>query len=443
VAPRDSGKSTWLFKILPLWAAAYRHRMFIAAFADSGTQATQHLDAFRNETEGNALLREDFPSLCTPQRRASTLAFTGNSAKEYRAKSGFAMVARGIDTAILGMKEGDRRPDLIILDDIEKGESQYSVAQAAKRLRTVQDTILPLRLNATVLLSGTTTMSGSILDDLTRYCTSGGDSDGQEHASWIETDGWRPRYFPALVVDPESGEVRSCWPAKWPAQWLEAERRRNPRSYAKNFENQPVDENGIFFDAATFLYGTALPWSLTLLSVDPAVSKKSTSDWTGLAVVSYSRVQDKFTVRHSSKVRTGSKGLKSRVKALLQEFPDITGVLVEVNQGGDLWTDDGGVFKGLDVPVATVHQKESKEMRAERAAAEFAGGRVLFDGTFPELERQLCAFPNVVHDDDVDALTSALIEVRRRIAVQRRLSAPLVAKRVNYAGLPIGAGCEP
>lgn len=51
IAPRGCGKSTWLFLILPMWAAAHGHRKFAAAFAHSGPQAEQHLSTFRNELD--------------------------------------------------------------------------------------------------------------------------------------------------------------------------------------------------------------------------------------------------------------------------------------------------------------------------------------------------------------------------------------------------------
>jgi hypothetical protein len=66
LAPRDTGKSTWMLFLLPLWAAAHEHVRFAAVFADSGPQAELHLATFRKEVDGNAALRRDFPDLCTP-----------------------------------------------------------------------------------------------------------------------------------------------------------------------------------------------------------------------------------------------------------------------------------------------------------------------------------------------------------------------------------------
>ncbi|MGH3692578.1 MAG: hypothetical protein ACRDRX_00990 [Pseudonocardiaceae bacterium] len=53
VAPRASGKSTWLFFVLPLRAAAHGWRKFIAAFADSAAQAEMHLASFKRAVAGS------------------------------------------------------------------------------------------------------------------------------------------------------------------------------------------------------------------------------------------------------------------------------------------------------------------------------------------------------------------------------------------------------
>jgi hypothetical protein len=44
IAPREMGKSTWHFLILPMWAAAHAHVRFVAAFADTGRMRKCHVD---------------------------------------------------------------------------------------------------------------------------------------------------------------------------------------------------------------------------------------------------------------------------------------------------------------------------------------------------------------------------------------------------------------
>lgn len=164
IAPREAGKSQHLFKILPLWAASHGHLKFIAAFSDSASQATDHLDSFKFELDHNTLLRKDYPELCKPMMRGAVKRYVSQSNEQIQQANGFSFSAKGIDAKSLGMKIGDQRPDLILLDDIEPTESNYSVNEAEKRKRTMLDGIFYLGSRAKIVIVGTTTMPGSIID---------------------------------------------------------------------------------------------------------------------------------------------------------------------------------------------------------------------------------------------------------------------------------------
>lgn len=164
IAPREAGKSQWLFKILPLWAASHGHLKFIAAFSDSASQATDHLDSFKFELDHNDLLKKDYPELCKPMMRGAVKRYVSQSNEQIQQANGFSFSAKGIDAKSLGMKIGDQRPDLILLDDIEPTESNYSVNEAEKRKRTMLDGIFYLGSRAKIVIVGTTTMPGSIID---------------------------------------------------------------------------------------------------------------------------------------------------------------------------------------------------------------------------------------------------------------------------------------
>ncbi|MDI9915502.1 hypothetical protein [Rhodococcus sp. IEGM 1379] len=166
IAPRSAGKTTWLFLILTLWAAAHGHLKFIAAFSDSAAQATQHLQTFKHELDSNELLRKDYPELCKPMMGNNVKRHIAQSNEQIQQANGFAFVAKGIDAKSLGMKIGNRRPDLILLDDIEPPEANYSASEAVKRLGTILNSVFPLSIKARIAIVGTTTMSNSIIDQL-------------------------------------------------------------------------------------------------------------------------------------------------------------------------------------------------------------------------------------------------------------------------------------
>ena len=204
IAPRAMGKSTWWQLILPLWAAAHGHVKYIAGFASAASQARQRLRDIKVELESNLLLQADYPDLCRPARR-STGVSDADRQDMYIAQSGFAFTAQGVDSSILGAKVGSQRPDLIVLDDVEPGESNYSPYQMEKRLRTIQDDILPLNVYARVVLVGTTTMPGSITHQLVQA------ANGLTPEDWILEEQIRPHHHRPFVIA-DDGTEASVWP---------------------------------------------------------------------------------------------------------------------------------------------------------------------------------------------------------------------------------------
>lgn len=147
-----------------MWAAAHSHIKFIAAFSDSEDQATTHLDTFKKELDSNELLRKDYPELCTPKMGANVKRYVSQSKAKIEQANGFVFVAKGIDAKSLGLKVGNTRRDLILLDDIEPPESNYSLNEVQKRQRNLLDAVFYLSDKCQIELVGTTTMSGSLID---------------------------------------------------------------------------------------------------------------------------------------------------------------------------------------------------------------------------------------------------------------------------------------
>lgn len=419
VAPRNAGKSTWFFTLLVLWAAAHGHRKFVAAFAATATQAEMHLATFRRELENNRLLRADFPLLCQPARKARGTAESDNAAM-YIAKSGFVFAARGIDSTTLGMKVDTMRPDLLVLDDIEPPEENYSLDQKDKRLGALVDSVLPLNEFARVVLVGTVTMPDSIVHDLVRSVSQPADA-----PEWIREQRFHCHYYPALITDEETGEQRSIWPEKWPLAYLLSI--QHTRDFKKNFQNDPMGRDGEYWRAEDFHYGVLPALTACLLSIDPAVTSKAKSDFTAMAVVGmqaagYDTVDARrvevrparCVVRYAvaRRVQVGVT-LRDWVLATLEQFPEIAGVLIETNQGGG--KGDPGVWSKIlhDLPIRlhTVHQGIAKEVRAARLLNLYQRGLVWHEQPLPQAEQQMVGFPKAPHDDLVDAIGSGVAAI--------------------------------
>jgi hypothetical protein len=398
VAPRETGKSTWHFLILPLWAAAYGYVQFAAAFAHSATQAEDHLSTLKHELETNEKLRADFPNLCSLAKRRQGIQLADNRGMLVT-RSGFVFVARGIDSANLGMKIENLRPDLLILDDIEPDEANYSDNSMKKRLGTVRDAIFPLNVNARVVIVGTVTMPGSIIHQLVRYSTGTREPD----LEWIKDENIDTHVSRPIITE-EDGTERSLWPQRWSMDFLNSI--RHTRSFLKNYMNDPLGLEGGYWTVDDFEHGELTGITRRLLSVDPAVTTKKSSDPTGIAVVSYSPSEKRAQVEHAEAVRLTGTDLRDHLRQIIEKWEDdgepIGIVIVESNQGGDLWND---VFRGLPIPVKTYPAgTASKEVRAGQALNFYQRHRVVHRGRLRAAEEQMVAFPNAPHDDMVDAI---------------------------------------
>lgn len=406
ISARNSAKSTTWFLIGPLWAAAHRHSKFVAAFADSASQAEGHLATFKRELDTNELLKKDYPSLCRPMLRNMKRMSVADNRSMMQQGNGFVFAAKGVDSATLGMKVGEKRPDLIILDDVEPSESNYSAYLAEKRLSTIQNAILPLNEWARVVAVGTVTMEGSLIHQLVQSVAS-----NEEPAQWVVDEKFKAFYYPALLTN-DDGSERSLWPEKWPLPYLQE--MRHTRSFALNYQNKPVPADGTYWSESDIVVEemTDQP-SRTILSVDPAVTTKTTSDFTGLAVVSHSpQVKDrtgrvtgtgKVYVRHVERVKLDPKSLRLRVVEILERFPEIRVLYVEINQGGDLWAN---VFADLPVKYVTKNQSVKKEVRAGWLLNGYQRRRVVHTQAMPNYNAELLAFPTGLHDDQIDAVGS-------------------------------------
>jgi hypothetical protein len=419
VAPRGVGKSTWLFTILPIWAAAHQHVKFIAAFSDSGDQSKNHLATIRAEFDTNDLLAQDFIALCTAKVRRPGgpmgKKLVSQRMDKIEQANGFVMLAKGTGAASRGMKVGKLRPDLIILDDIEPGEEKYSHAVMDFRLRWMQETVFHLNEHARVIIVGTVTAPGSIMHQLSESVL----HPGPATPAWIASQQIKVHYYPPIILN-DDGTERSCWPAKWPLDYLKSI--ESTREYKKEFLNQPVALYGNFWTVDDFVYAD-LPTVIDVLALDPAVTSHRLSHDTGLAIVGlhlggHQLPNDSITkkcavVKYSTRVKLPPKELRSTVLWYLEQWPEIGLVVIETNQGGDTWQ---SVFYDIPVRMEQTWSSFPKPVRLSRLLNAYQRGWVVHAQPLVMLETEQCSYEGTgARAEEPDIIDAVEVGVRKFI----------------------------
>lgn len=149
-----------------------------------------------------------------------------------------------------------------------------------------------------------------------------------------------------------------------------------------------------------------------VVSLDPSITSKDTSDAAGIVVVGADALEHPHAYvldDQTQEQATWSQWGRQTVASALQW--DCDAIVAETNQGGEgiveqLWSsmEELGVSRDT-LPVRTVWATKSKAARAEPVGSLYQRGRVHHVGHFPELEREMCGWlPGAASPNRMDAL---------------------------------------
>lgn len=158
-APRGHAKTTiWDFTF-PLWATVYKKKLYILIISDAYDQAQGFISNIKDELEDNERIVEDFGDLKGDRWQEGSI----------ECANGVKIEALGAGMKIRGRKNKSRRPDLIILDDIENDENTATGEQRAKLKRWYTKAVRHAGAkNTDFVIIGTVIHDESLLAELLR-----------------------------------------------------------------------------------------------------------------------------------------------------------------------------------------------------------------------------------------------------------------------------------
>lgn len=372
--------------------------------------------------------------------------------------TGVAVQARSTGGSFRGARVGPNRPDLVICDDLEKDDHVATPEGRARLERWMRRVVLPaLAPNGRIFLLGSIIHHDSLLANLRdrdrwpgwHYAVHraiefvplvdpanqpheetsspmNGSTNGAAHA--VESTNGDARadidppveltsQFPAgdagedvfLATPPPKFRRVALWPARWPLERLEAERRRiGAIAFEQEYLANPIDDSIRVFRPEwlrpydpTELEHRDL---LQLVAFDPATGVR-TGDYCALWVGSLDRTSGVIFTRE---LRLERLSIVDQIRLILDACQRWRPVRVGIETTAYQVVlrqilEEHSRRSGLYLPIVSIAALDNKRARIEATAPFFENGVFrLPPGLSPEIESQFLHFPKARHDDAPD-----------------------------------------
>lgn len=398
-APRGHAKSTLLSLIYPLWAAATKRRRFVVIVSDTATQAIDHLSNIYQELMENDALLSDFPHLALPDAGHYKEKRVKRTTSDFITVGGVSFTAKGAGAGLRGMRRGNQRPDLIIVDDLENDENVRTPEQREK----LRDWFGKSLSNLFGPSGGQLIVIGTILHR-------------ESLLSWLLSENGPSMYAKRLYRALDGDVV--LWPDVWTREKLAAKLDEiKARAFASEYLNDPVDDSLTLFKQAWIddnrvTNPAHLPaYARVAVAIDPSIS--ATGDACGIVGAALGQNRRGYVLQDATKQGTPAEWARAALDLAARIGASV--IVAEGNQGGEMVTQTlRSVLKPNErMPrVVIVHASRSKQARAEPIAALYEGGEVSHVGTLPALEAELTTWvPGLPSPNRLDALVWALTEL--------------------------------
>lgn len=408
-APRRHAKSTAITLAYVLACLLFRNRKYVLIVSDTVTQACQFLGDVKKELADNEKIRTLFKIKEFVKDTEDDAIIKFEDGAEFR------ISAKGAEQKLRGLKWNNKRPDLIVGDDLENDEIVLNSDRREKFKRWFYGALVPcLSSNGVIRIVGTILHEDSLLNNLMpsewdRYTVVEPLKiwNKNPHASWK-----------SLKYKAHSPDFTSIlWPAKYTKEWFVSERadffaRGLSDVYSQEFLNEPIDETVAYFKKGDFITENQDDKKQKLnyyITADLAISEKETSDYSVFLVAGV----DENKVIHVKNVirdRLDGREIVDTLIALQRLYePELVGIEeMQVSKAIGPFLREEMVRTGVYLNLNPMkHGGKDKIARAKSMQARMRAHAVKFDKSgewYPAFEDELCKFPRGTKDDQVDAI---------------------------------------
>ena len=405
VAFRGSGKSTILTLSYPVWAIiGKQQKKFIMILSQTQNQSRQLLMNIKREIESNEMLRNDFGALEeeTDQWGRDSLVIP-----KYKAR----IMAASTEQSIRGSRHWERRPDLIICDDVEDLSSVKTREGRNKTHGWLTGEVIPAGDQDTKMV-----IMGNLLHE---------DSLLMRLKQSIGNETFTGKFYWYPVVDAKGN---SLWPGKYPTEESIKELKKtipSESAWAREYELRIIADQEQVVHPDWIHYYDELPkdpsdakeecFRYTALGIDLAISLKDTADYTAMVAAKVYGYEDHMRVyilphpvnerltfpKQVERVKLMSDSL-DKAEIYIEDVGYQSAIIQELEKDG--YEAEGVKTRGAD-----------KRSRLAVVTHLIQNGQVLFPRKGCEaLIQQLMGFGVESHDDLADAFAILLLKAMEK-----------------------------
>lgn len=407
-APRRHAKSTAVTLAYVLASVLFRNRKYVLIVSDTITQATQFLGDLKKELADNDKLNRLFKIKEFAKDTEDDVIVRCEDGYEFR------LTAKGSEQKLRGLKWHNKRPDLIVGDDLENDEIVMNPDRRNKFKRWFYGALVPsLSVNGVIRIVGTILHEDSLLnnlmpnewdrativEELKTYSTN-------KHASWK-----------AIKYRAHSDDFRHIlWPQMYDQEWFVKQRqdfmdRGLPDVYSQEYLNIPIDESVAYFKRSDFVSETPEDKKAKLnyyITADLAISEKETADYSVFVVAGV----DENKIIHVKNVvrdRLDGREIVDTLLSLQRIYePQLVGIEeMQVSKAIGPFLREEMIRTGVYLNLLPMkHNGKDKIARAKSIQARVRAHAVKFDKSadwYPVFEDELTKFPRGQRDDQVDS----------------------------------------
>lgn len=415
-APRRHAKTTAITHTCTLAATLFRDRQYVLIVSDTVTQAEQFVEDIKSELMNNEPLREAFGVVAFPKDSVGDFICQLKDGHQFR------VTAKGAGQKMRGLKWDNRRPDLVICDDLENDETVLNKESRDKFKRWFYGALVPcISWRGRIRYMGTILHTDSLLENLMP-------KRGQKYTKdsplklWSELKNppWRSVKYRAH--SPDFSEI--LWPSLYDKQYFIKKRedfvsQGLPDVYSQEYLNYPLDESLSYFRRSDFVDFTEQDrlkfsrddWKKYFniyIGTDLAVSTDESADYSVFAVGAMGEDGMLYLV-DVIRQRMDAQEIVDTIISLQRKYDPVCLSMEkgQITKAIGPFLREHMMVTGTFVNILELSPSADKRTRARSIQARMRMGGMRFDKEaewFYDLEDEAVLFGRAKHDDQVDAM---------------------------------------